>query len=160
MIIKRLHRCRIHKRDYNGGVSDRWSTLHQAHKTTIFIGEGGGGGASCLRRWLLWWVFGFRNFTKKRLIVLELSNFGWIIRIDKNTHPNQSLPVSTVKSIATNWMPIKKLIIAGTVLLLVALMICANTGDGAAEKTADGAATGQPTSLQKDLPTEEKIPTH
>ena len=39
-------------------------------------------------------------------------------------------------------------------------MICANTGDGAAEKTADGAATGQPTSLQKDLPTEEKIPTH
>ena len=57
-------------------------------------------------------------------------------------------------------MPIKKLIIVGTVLLLVALMIWANTGDGAAEKTADGAATGQPTSLQKDLPSEEKIPTH
>ena len=57
-------------------------------------------------------------------------------------------------------MPIKKLIIAGTVLLLVALMIWANTGDGAAEKTADGAATDQPTSLQKDLPTEERIPTH
>ena len=57
-------------------------------------------------------------------------------------------------------MPIKKLIIVGTVLLLVALMIWANTGDGAAEKTADGAATGQPTSLQKDLPTEERIPTH
>ena len=57
-------------------------------------------------------------------------------------------------------MPTKKLIIVGTVLLLVALMIWANTGDGAAEKTADGAATGQPTSLQKDLPTKEKIPTH
>ena len=56
-------------------------------------------------------------------------------------------------------MPTKKLIIAGTVLLLVALMIWANTGDGAAEKTADG-ATGQPTSLQKDLPSEEKIPSH
>jgi hypothetical protein len=48
-------------------------------------------------------------------------------------------------------MPTKKLIIVGTVLLLVALMIWANTGDGAA---------GQPTSLQKDLPTEERIPTH
>ena len=57
-------------------------------------------------------------------------------------------------------MPIKKLIIVGTVLLLVALMIWANTGDGAAEKTADGAATGQPASLQKDLPSEEKIPSH
>ena len=57
-------------------------------------------------------------------------------------------------------MPIKKLIIVGTVLLLVALMIWANTGDGAAEKTTDGAATGQPTSLQKDLPSEEKIPSH
>jgi hypothetical protein len=31
---------------------------------------------------------------------------------------------------------------------------------GAAGKTADGAATDQPTSLQKDLPTEERIPTH
>ena len=56
-------------------------------------------------------------------------------------------------------MPTKKLIIAGTVFLLVALMIWANTGDGAAEKTADGAAS-QPTSLQKDLPSEEKIPSH
>ena len=57
-------------------------------------------------------------------------------------------------------MPTKKLIIAGTVLLLVALMMWANTGDGAAEKTTDGAATGQPAGLEKDLPTEEKIPTH
>ena len=57
-------------------------------------------------------------------------------------------------------MPTKKLIIVGTVLSLVALMIWANTGDGAAEKTADGGATSQPTSLQKDLPTEERIPSH
>ena len=56
-------------------------------------------------------------------------------------------------------MPTKKLIIAGTVLLLVALMIWANMGDGAGEKTTDGAA-GQPASLQKTLPTEERIPTH
>ena len=57
-------------------------------------------------------------------------------------------------------MPTKKLIILGTVLLLVALMIWANTGDGAAEKTTDGAATGQPAGLEKELPTEERIPTH
>ena len=57
-------------------------------------------------------------------------------------------------------MPTKKLIIAGTVLLLAALMIWANTGDGAGEKTTDGAAADQPTSLQKDLPSEERIPTH
>ena len=56
-------------------------------------------------------------------------------------------------------MATKKLIIAGTVLLLVALMIWPNTGDGAAGKTADGTAS-QPTSLQKDLPSEEKIPSH
>ena len=57
-------------------------------------------------------------------------------------------------------MTSKKLIVIGSFLLLVALMIWANTGDGAAEKTADDAATGQPTSLQKDLPSEEKIPSH
>ena len=56
-------------------------------------------------------------------------------------------------------MPTKKLIVIGSFLLLVALMMWANTGDGAAEKTTDGAAD-QPTSLQKDLPSEEKIPTH
>ena len=57
-------------------------------------------------------------------------------------------------------MPTKKLIVIGSFLLLVALMMWANMDDGAAEKTADGAATGQPTSLQKDLPSEEKIPSH
>ena len=56
-------------------------------------------------------------------------------------------------------MTTKKLIIAGTALLLVAVMIWANTGDGAGEKMTDGAAD-QPTSLQKDLPSEEKIPSH
>ena len=53
----------------------------------------------------------------------------------------------------------KKIIIAATTALLVAMMIWANTGDGAGERTTDAAA-GQPTSLQKDLPTKEKIPTH
>ena len=57
-------------------------------------------------------------------------------------------------------MPTKKLIVIGSFLLLVALMMWANMDDGAAEKTTDGAATSQPTSLQKDLPTEEKIPSH
>ena len=57
-------------------------------------------------------------------------------------------------------MAIKKIIIVGTTTLLFGLMIWANTGDGAAEKTTDGASTGQPTSLQKDLPSEEKIPSH
>ncbi len=54
----------------------------------------------------------------------------------------------------------KKLIIVTTALLLVTLMIWANMGGGAAEKTADGAATGQPTNLQKDQTSEEKIPSH
>jgi|TARA_B110000495_G_C22959224_1_gene562203 hypothetical protein len=44
-------------------------------------------------------------------------------------------------------MPIKKIIIVATTAMLFGLMIWANTGDGAAGKTADGAATGQPTSL-------------
>jgi hypothetical protein len=58
-------------------------------------------------------------------------------------------------------MPTKKLIIIGTVLLLVALMIWTNTGgEGAAEKTTGDGAASQPTSLQKDLPAEEKIPSH
>ncbi len=53
----------------------------------------------------------------------------------------------------------KKIIIAATTALLAGLMIWANTGDGAGERTTDG-ATNQPTSLQKDLPSEEKIPSH
>jgi hypothetical protein len=56
-------------------------------------------------------------------------------------------------------MPSKKLIIAGTVLLLVALMIWANMADSPAESISGG-AIDQPTSLQKDLPSEEKIPSH
>ena len=56
-------------------------------------------------------------------------------------------------------MPTKKLIIAGTVLLLVALMIWANMADNPAESISDG-STGTPAGLEKELPTEERIPTH
>ena len=56
-------------------------------------------------------------------------------------------------------MPIKKLIIVGTVLLLVALMIWANVADNPAESVSEG-TTGQPAGLEKNLPTEERIPTH
>jgi len=56
-------------------------------------------------------------------------------------------------------MPIKKFIIAGTVLLLVALMIWANMADSPSESIS-GNSTGQPAGLEKNLPTEERIPTH
>ena len=56
-------------------------------------------------------------------------------------------------------MPTKKLIIAGTVLLLVALMIWANVADSPSESISGGSA-GTPVGLEKDLPSEEKIPTH
>ena len=56
-------------------------------------------------------------------------------------------------------MTSKKLIVIGSFLLLVALMIWANMDDGTGEKTTDGVAE-QPTSLQKNLPSEERIPTH
>ena len=56
-------------------------------------------------------------------------------------------------------MPSKKIIIAGTVLLLVALMIWANVADSPVESISGG-STGTPTGLEKELPTEERIPTH
>ena len=56
-------------------------------------------------------------------------------------------------------MPTKKLIITGTVLLLVALMIWANMADSPAESIS-GDSAGQPAGLEKELPTEERIPTH
>jgi len=56
-------------------------------------------------------------------------------------------------------MPTKKLIIAGTVLLLVALMIWANMADSPAESIS-GDSAGQPAGLEKELPTKERIPTH
>ena len=56
-------------------------------------------------------------------------------------------------------MPTKKLIIAGTVLLLVALVIWANMADSPAKSISDG-STGTSVGLEKDLPTEQKIPTH
>jgi hypothetical protein len=54
----------------------------------------------------------------------------------------------------------KKIIIVATTALLFGLMVLANMGDGAGEKTAGDGAASQPTSLQKDLPSEEKIPSH
>jgi hypothetical protein len=56
-------------------------------------------------------------------------------------------------------MPTKKLIIAGTMLLLVALMIWANVADSPAGSVSGG-STGTPAELEKELPTEEIIPTH
>jgi hypothetical protein len=56
-------------------------------------------------------------------------------------------------------MPTKKLIIVVTVLLLVALMIWANVADGPAE-SIPGGSTGQSAGIEKELPTEERIPTH
>ena len=56
-------------------------------------------------------------------------------------------------------MPSKKIIIAGTVLLLVALMIWANVADDPSESISGG-STGTPAGLEKELPTEERIPTH
>ena len=55
----------------------------------------------------------------------------------------------------------KKLIIVGTVLLLVALRynMWANVADNPAESISEG-FTGQPAGLEKNLPTEEMIPTH
>ena len=51
----------------------------------------------------------------------------------------------------------KKIIVLAA--LLAGLMIWANMDDGTGEKTTDGVAE-QPTSLQKNLPSEERIPTH
>jgi len=56
-------------------------------------------------------------------------------------------------------MPAKKLIIVTTALLLVALMIWANIADSPAESVSGG-STEQAAGLEKNLPTEERIPTH
>ena len=56
-------------------------------------------------------------------------------------------------------MPTKKLIIAGTVLLLVALMIWANVSGRPSGGIYEG-SKGTPAGLEKELPTEERIPTH
>ena len=53
----------------------------------------------------------------------------------------------------------KKLIIVATALLLVALMIWANVADSPSESISEG-STGTPAGLEKELPTEERIPTH
>jgi hypothetical protein len=56
-------------------------------------------------------------------------------------------------------MPTKKLIIVATALLLVALMIWANVADRPSESISGG-STDQPAGREKNLPTEERIPTH
>ena len=56
-------------------------------------------------------------------------------------------------------MPTKKLIIAGTVLLLVALVIWANMADSPTQGVSFDGSTGTAAGLEKNLPTEERIPT-
>ena len=53
----------------------------------------------------------------------------------------------------------KKIIAIVLAALLAGLMIWANMDDGTGEKTTDGVAE-QPISLQKNLPSVERIPTH
>ncbi len=53
----------------------------------------------------------------------------------------------------------KKIIAIVLAALLAGLMIWANMDDCTGEKTTDGVAE-QPTSLQKNLPSKERIPTH
>ena len=53
----------------------------------------------------------------------------------------------------------KKIIAIVLAALLAGLMIWANMDDGTGEKTTNGVAE-QPTSLQKNLPSKERIPTH
>ncbi|SVC27690.1 uncharacterized protein METZ01_LOCUS280544 [marine metagenome] len=53
----------------------------------------------------------------------------------------------------------KKIIAIVLAALLAGLMIWANMDDGTGEKTTDGIAE-QPASLQKNLPSKERIPTH
>tara|TARA_B100000676_G_scaffold278186_1_gene300446 strand:+ start:249 stop:407 length:159 start_codon:yes stop_codon:yes gene_type:complete len=52
-------------------------------------------------------------------------------------------------------MPFKRLIIIIGIVLMLLLMIFANT-----ESHSEGTFGGTSTGLEKDLPNEEKIPTH
>ena len=56
-------------------------------------------------------------------------------------------------------MSAKKIIAIVVVSLFAGVMIWANMGDNVGENTTVGTAI-QPASLQKDLPAEERIPTH
>jgi hypothetical protein len=71
MIDTRLSRCRLHKRVYNGVVSDQSNTARQPHKPAFSSARGRGGV-------LLVWGDGYYDgflaveiFSKKRLKVLE-----------------------------------------------------------------------------------------
>ena len=57
-------------------------------------------------------------------------------------------------------MPNKKFIIAGMVLLFVVLIIWANMADSPTQGVSFDGSTGTAAGLEKDLPTEVKIPTH
>ena len=56
-------------------------------------------------------------------------------------------------------MPRKALITLAAAILLVVLIILANTTESPSEGVS-GASGGPADGLEKDLPTEEKIPTH
>ena len=56
-------------------------------------------------------------------------------------------------------MPRKALITVAAAILLVVLIILANTTESPSEGIS-GASGGTAAGLEKDLPTEEKIPTH
>ena len=59
----------------------------------------------------------------------------------------------------TRLMSAKKFIAIVVAALFAGVMIWANMGDNVGENTTVGTAV-QPASLQKDLPAEERIPTH
>ena len=56
-------------------------------------------------------------------------------------------------------MPFKRLMIIIGIVLMLLLMIFANTTKSPSEGIS-GASEGTAAGLEKDLPTEEKIPTH
>ena len=56
-------------------------------------------------------------------------------------------------------MPYKRIIIMIGIVIVILLMIFANTTQSDSEGISGG-STGAPAKLEKDLPTEERIPTH
>ena len=56
-------------------------------------------------------------------------------------------------------VPYKRTIIMIGIVIVILLMILANTTQNDSEGISGG-STGAPAKLEKDLPTEERIPTH
>ena len=56
-------------------------------------------------------------------------------------------------------MPYRRTIIMIGIVIVILLMILANTTQNDSEGISGG-STGTPAKLEKDLPTEERIPTH